>query len=100
MACIVGSALTKPNSSCGRSRVQPNGPSTMKLADSQPDSANEGSSIVWIQTAKPSSRPTMAPFDVPCFQYMPISIDGANCATAVNDTSPIADSACDSPAAR
>ena len=28
----------------------------------------------------------MAPLAVPCFQYMPISIDGANWATAVNDS--------------
>jgi hypothetical protein len=48
-----------------------------------------GRSSVYAHNAKPVDRPVNAPAIVPCFQYMPPSIAGANCATAMNDTSPI-----------
>ena len=71
----------------------PNGPSVTKLAGSQPDFANDGSSSVYSHTAKPAARPANAPALVAPFQYRPPITAGANCATAANEMSPIATSA-------
>ncbi|MDT4870930.1 hypothetical protein FQZ97_1060320 [compost metagenome] len=69
------------------------GPCSMKLSGNQPDLANAGNSRVYSHNRKPSDNPLRAPARVPCFQYMPPSIAGANCATAANDTRPIETSA-------
>ena len=67
----------------------PNKPFSTNPFGIQPDLANEGSSKVYSQTTKPASKPDTAPARVPCFQYMPPNIAGANWATAAKEIRPM-----------
>src|SRR5574343_1509490 len=85
----ISSMPPRPNSICALSHGIPNRPRSTKLLDIQPDLAKEGNSRVYSQTAKPEVRPATAPARVPCFQYMPPNMAGANWATAANEISPM-----------
>src|SRR5262244_1378104 len=90
MAWVIWSRSTKPNNASGLSSDTAQGPCSIKLAGSQPDLANDGSSNVYSQTVNPAMRPASAPARVAPRQNMPPSIGGANCATAAKEISPIA----------
>src|SRR5690606_14694944 len=78
-----------PNKAVGLSQSIPKYPWLTIDEFSRPAPAREGKSRVNIQQIKPILSPARAPFLEAPFQYKPPKTEGASCATAAKDTSPI-----------
>ena len=67
----------------------PHGPCSNSGQPITPPATKFGSSSVYVQTAKPASRPQNTPSRVAPRQYSPVMMAGANCATAANASNPM-----------